>query len=173
MRIPLFSCLFAVLVLTPAITRASSDDYTLEIKAQGDNTYVLTRWASTGFARNTDKLKERALADAQAYCDKLHRVLKVIDVTKHRPFIPTTGFPYARVTFMALDPNDPILHAPASAPMAAPAQAWGAAPASSSPPTPTSALYSDLMKLEDLRQRGILTDDEFQKLKTRLINKSQ
>lgn len=169
MRLPLVSCLLVGLALSPAISRAASEDYTLEITHPSGNMYVLTRWAKTGFARNTDKLERQALADAEAFCEKQNRVLKVLDVAKHRPFIPATGFPYARVTFLALEANDPLLHPAPAAPAPVAMETSAAAPPKSS----TELLYSDLMKLEDLRQRGILTDKEFQKLKTRLIDKDR
>jgi hypothetical protein len=36
----------------------------------------------------------------------------------------------------------------------------------------TEKLYSDLVKLEDLRERGILTEEEFQAQKQKLLEKS-
>lgn len=163
MRMPLFSCLALALALSPAFSRAA--DFTLEVTPQPDGTIVLTRYASTGFARNADKLQQRALADAASYCEQRHLVLKVIRTEKHRPFVPATGFAYGRVVFLALEPNDPALRAPAPAAV----EASVAGP----PRSATDTLYSDLMKLEELKQRGILSDAEFQTLKQRLIDQTR
>ena len=40
--------------------------------------------------------------------------------------------------------------------------------AAGSPSTPSPA--TDLMHLQDLRERGVLTEDEFERLKTRIVN---
>ncbi|MBS0375312.1 MAG: SHOCT domain-containing protein [Proteobacteria bacterium] len=83
----------------------------------------------------------------------------------------------------------PARPAPAAVPAAGTAPEAGAAPAASAPPTraalpappgsgaepprtaasAVSQLHEDLLKLEDLRRRGILTDEEFARLKQRLI----
>lgn len=159
---PLFSGLVLALALCPAFGQAA--DFTLEVTPQPDGTIVLTRFASTGFARNSEKLQEKALADAAAYCEQRHLVLKVIRTEKYRPFVPATGFAYGRVVFLALEPNDPALRPPAPAAVEA--------VVTSPPRTVTDTLYSDLMKLEELKQRGILSDAEFQTLKQRLIDKT-
>ena len=78
----------------------------------GHDTYALTRWAETGFTRNTEKLKTQALEDAAAYCAKLHKELKVISTTTARPFVPLTGFASAKVVFKALNANDPRASCP-------------------------------------------------------------
>ena len=58
--------------------------------------------------------------------------------------------------------------APSAVSPAAPATG-AAAPAAQHSSTPTSELYADLLKLDDLRQRGLLTEEEFQRLKARLL----
>jgi hypothetical protein len=37
---------------------------------------------------------------------------------------------------------------------------------------PTKELYDELLKLDELRQKGILTDDEFQSKKSKLLDKN-
>jgi len=175
MRMPLPA--FLVLVLGLVATAAgASNPPNPEIVSLGHDTYALTRWAETGFTRNTAKLKTQALEDAAAYCASLHKELKVLSTTTARPTVPLTGFARAKVVFKALDANDPELHtsvvesesgAPVSVPAAAPALA---------PPAPrsdTDGLYSDLMKLDDLRKRGLITEEQFQALRNKLVEKSK
>jgi hypothetical protein len=153
------------------------------VQSLGNNTFSITREASNGFARDTDKLKAEALDEAAAYCANLHKELKVISATTSKPRVMLTGYAKAKVVFKALDAQDPELRAPvaaetsamtapsmASSSMAAgtPAPATESAPARSS----TDALYSDLTKLDELRKRGILTDDEFQAQKKKVLDRS-
>jgi len=176
MRMPLFACPVLALGLLAVPGRAQPNP---EIVPLGQDTYALTRWAKTGFTRNTEKLKAQALEDVAAYCAKLHKQPKIISTTAAHPVVPLTGFAHAKVVFKALDANDPELRAPVAA---AGAEMAPAAPAPAAPPPPaaesappqtaTDQLYSDLMKLDDLRKRGILTDEEFQAQKKKLLDKS-
>lgn len=150
-------------------------DLTLEITDQGNNTYTLTRYAGTTFTLNTSKLLERAMEDAKEFCAEHHRTLKVLDTRKYRPFVPTLGIPYGRVVFEAVDPNAPVVADPPPASVASAAPAASPAPVATAPvpATPTDTLYHDLHKLDDLRKDGLLSEEEFQKLKQRLIEKTQ
>ena len=47
-----------------------------------------------------------------------------------------------------------------------------AAAVNAAPQDATDTLYKDLMKLDDLRKRGILTQEEFQAQKKKLLEKS-
>lgn len=176
MKLPPFAWLALPLGLLAVSGRA---DQNPEIVPLGHDTYALTRWAETGFARNTEKLKTQALEDAAAYCAKLHKELKVVSTTTARPLVPLTGFANAKVVFMALDATDPRLHAPVAAsepgavmPESVPGAAMPAAAEAAAPKDATDTLYSDLMKLDDLRKRGILTEEEFQAQKKKLLEKS-
>ncbi|HEY3755145.1 MAG TPA: SHOCT domain-containing protein [Opitutaceae bacterium] len=170
MRIPLFSYLVLLaLVISPAASRAA--DTTLEITDQGNNTYTLTRFASTTFTLNTTKLLERAMEDAKQFCTERHRTLKVLDTRKYKPFLPSLGIPYGRVVFEAVDPNAPV--EPDVPPPAAAAPGSAPIELKPVPSTPTDTLYRDLHKLDELRKDGLLSEEEFQKLKQRLIEKTQ
>jgi hypothetical protein len=177
MRMPLFAWLALPLGLLAVTCRADPNP---EIESLGQDTFALTRWANTGFARNTEKLKTQALEDAAAFCAKLHKELKVISTTAQRPTVPLTGFASAKVVFKALDANDPELHAPVSSPVpgtatsvSASATATPVVAANAPPKTATDMLYSDLMKLDDLRKRGLLTEEEFQAQKKKLLEQSK
>jgi Short C-terminal domain len=167
MKLSRFAWLALPLALLAVPGRA---DVNPEIEALGHDTYALTHWARTGFTRNTDKLKAQALEDAKAYCAKLHKELKILSTSTDRPAIPLTGFASAKVVFKALDASDPELHAPvaAAAPDGMAPPAVEAAPAR----TATDALYSDILKLDDLRKRGLLTDEEFLAQKKKLLEKA-
>ncbi len=173
---PLLAWLALPLGLLAVAARA---DQNPEIVPLGNDTYALTRWAETGFARNRDKLKAKALEDATAYCAKMHKEVKVLSTEAKRPAIPLTGFAYAKIVFKALDANDPELHAPvpaalpdATAAASAPPAAAPVAVQSAPPRTETAILYDDLKKLDELRKEGLLTEEEFQAKRKKLVDQS-
>lgn len=176
MKTPLFVSLAVICGLLATDVGRAAAPPNPEIVPLGHDTYALTRWANNGFVRHTDKLKKQALEDATAFCAKRHKELKVISVTAKHPFIPLTGFAHAKIVFMALDPNSPQLHMPVAAAPGAemhPGGETAAAPTQAAPPDATDRLYSDLMKLDDLRKRGILTDKEFEAQKQKLLGESK
>jgi hypothetical protein len=169
MRLPLLASLALAAGLC-ALSAHAASGANPDIVSLGHDTYALTRWADNGFTRNTAKLKEQALQDAAAYCARLHRELKVVSTTASRPLVPLTGFASAKVVFRALEADDPALQAPADAPVSSAVPVTAAAPA---PKSATDTLYSDLLKLDDLRKRGILTEEEFEVLKKHLLDKAK
>ena len=179
MKTSFFAWLALLFGLVAVTCRAA--DINPEIVPLGHDTYALTRWATNGFTRNTEKLQKLALEDAAAYCARLHKELKVISTSKDRPAVPLTGFASAKVVFKALDANDPELHAPVpvesipgtTTQVYAPAPAAPVVAESPTPKTATDVLYNDIMKLDDLRKRGLLTDEEFQAQKKKLLEQSK
>ncbi len=152
-----------------------------DVVAVGNDTYSITCEARTAFNRDTDKLKDKANEEASKYCADHNKQLKVVSLTSKLPMFGT-GYAKAKITFMALDAGDPRLSnaVPAAAPAYAAAPVYAAAPpvmaAPVAPPPPprlsTDDLYNELVKLDDLRKKGILTDDEFQAEKRKLLSRS-
>ena len=188
MKKSFFAWLVLLFGLVAVTCRAA--DINPEIVSLGHDTYALTHWATNGFARNTEKLQKLALEDAAAYCTRLHKELKVISTSTDKPAVPLTGFASAKVVFKALDANDPELHTPVpvesvpgattlvyaqapAAPVYAPTPATSAVAENALPKTATDVLYNDIMKLDDLRKRGLLTDEEFQAQKKKLLEQSK
>ena len=133
----------------------------VEVVPMGDNTFSITRKATNAFSRDTERLKELAKADAATYCAGQGKQLKVVSLTAEKPFF-STGYASARIVFKALTPGE--------------IEAAAAAPASGAyieKPMTTEEMYNDLMKLDELRKKGILTDDEFQAEKRKILNRSK
>jgi hypothetical protein len=135
----------------------------------GDDTYSITREAKSAFNRNIEKLKADATAAATEFCEAQGKQMKVISLTADVPLF-SLGYAKAKIVFKALNPGDPRLTSD-SASMAAPAMAPAMAPVEK--PLSTDELYAALVKLDDLRKKGILTDDEFQAEKKKILNKSK
>ncbi len=138
----------------------------------GDNTYSIERHAATTFNRDVDQFANEAREAAEQFCAAQGKKMKVLSMKTERPFY-TLGYARATLTFMAVDPNAPDSPAPPES-AASPSGATtnpGAAPADTH--SPTGDLYNDLLKLDDLRKRGILTDKEFQKEKKKLLDRER
>lgn len=169
MRMPLLAWLALPLGLLAATCRADPNP---EIVPLGHDTYALTRWANNGFTRNTEKLKAQALEDSAAYCARLHRELKVVSTTEARPAVPLTGFASAKVVFKALEAGDPELHTPVLAPVPGVVAPVSVPVENAAARTDTDVLYKDLIQLDELRKRGLLTEEEFQAKRKKLVEKS-
>jgi hypothetical protein len=133
----------------------------------GDNTWSITCEASSAFHRDLYKLKQEATEAATKFFADQGRQLKVISLTGKVPVF-AMGYAKAKIVFKALNAGDPELTAPAYVP-GAPTQVVYA-PVEKR--LTTDELYSELVKLDDLRKKGILTDDEFQAEKKKLLSRS-
>jgi hypothetical protein len=140
------------------------------VEQTGPDTYTITKTASTGFNRDVDGLKDDVLAQAKAFCATKGREIKVLSLTGDKPRWMFTGYTKATIVFKALEASDPELHTPVPAAAADGSPAASYAPA---PATPTDELYNELTKLDDLRKRGILTDEEFQAQKKKVLDRSK
>lgn len=150
----------------------------------GPDTYSITYVPNSGMERNTDFIEGEAKDAAQKYCDEHGKTLKILSLTHKKPLI-LTGYVTATIEFQALNPGDPRLNEPV-APVAASAPSMGyaqggaqAAPQASGAPAPavstqiTGDMYTQLLKLDDLRKRGILTQEEFDAEKKKILARDQ
>jgi hypothetical protein len=126
----------------------------------GDNTFSITSQATSAFTRDTDKLKVQIQDEAAKYCADQGKQMRVVSLTSEKPMI-SFGYVSAKIIFRAVNPGDPD---PVSQP---------AATLTGGNPTPTGDLYSDLLKLDDLHKKGILTDKEFASEKKKVLKRSQ
>ena len=128
-----------------------------------DNTFSVTREAPNTFNRDTDVLKTAAMQEAEKYCQEKGKQLKVVTWSVYKPrFI--SGYANAKLVFKALNPGDPELASqPAPLPTADPGLAA----------VENDDLYTELLKLDDLRKKGILTNKEFEAQKKKALKKSR
>ena len=135
---------------------ASAAQAAPQVASIGNNTYTITREANSVFSRNIKKLKSEAMDDAAKFCASRGKQLKVLSIAED-PSIFMLGFINVKVTFKALDAGDPELLAPI--------EAVGQS-------APKDDFYSELIKLDDLRKKGILTDEEFAAQKKKILSRS-
>jgi hypothetical protein len=158
------TCLFAVCAIG---ARAKNVDIS-EPEDLGDNTFSIRVEANSTFYRDLPEMKITARETADNFCAAHHKQLRVISLDTRTPWVGT-GFFSATITFKALDSSSPEL--------APPNAGIPSAPVVYQAPTPpvnivssTDDLYAALTKLDDLRKKGILTDEEFQAEKKRILS---
>lgn len=147
---------------------------TSHVTPLGGNLYQVTRDAGTILSRNADKMKEAAQADAEKFCEQRGKQLQIVDVDLDKPMVGT-GFVSVKVTFRALEPGETPPPPPPSAPAMPASPAYAPAPmaAAATIPPPSGDLYTALKKLEELRKEGILSQDEFDAEKKKILAETQ
>lgn len=138
------------------------------------DTYIVTRQAATGFS-GTGTLKASAIKEAAAYCKSKGLELKIVAITESQPPYVLGNFPKAEVVFRALPKGSPELSE------ASHYDAYGAQIKVGEKATERSQnqtlrinreegdVYDQLLKLNKLKEEGILTDEEFLSEKKRLL----
>jgi len=147
----------------PVALSASSHSATIELLPLSDGTFSITATAKTGFSRDTEKLKAEASDEAAKYCASLGKQLKVVELTAKKPWF-SLGYASATIVFKAVNPGEPEVAASAPGASAAPVAERTIS---------TDELVSELTKLDDLRKKGILSDEEFQIEKKKVLARSK
>ena len=132
------------------------------VVSMGDDTFSVTREAPNTFKRDTDPLKKAALEEAEKFCREQGKQVKVVTWYVYKPrFI--SGYANAKLVFKMVNPGEQeVASAPAQLPAAS------AALASSE----SGDLYTELLKLDDLRKKGILTEKEFAAAKKKVLKRA-
>jgi hypothetical protein len=157
---------------TSAVARAP------EALAMGNNTYSITRVAKHALDRDIDALKAQAMEDATRFCAARGKQLKVVSMTEEKPWL-TFGYFKAKIVFKALNAGDaeltgePAPVAGSERPTYTAVSQQPAPPAVSEKLVTTGDLYAALTQLDDLRKKGILTEEEFQSEKQKILRRSQ
>jgi hypothetical protein len=127
----------------------------------GDGTFRVTVRADHKFTRNTAKLKDQAMAAAKEFCASQGKALEVVSVQEDKSQYLIGRFAEVTLVFQATAPGEANRAAGGTARAAAPAQ----------PSLTTDELAAELTKLDELRQKGLLTEAEFATLKQKLLSR--
>ena len=136
-------------------------DETPQVVPVGDNIYSITVKATHKFTRNTGKLKDQAMEAATQFCAKEGKQVEVVSVKEDKSMYLVGAFPQTVLTFKAVSPGATVA---------------AAAKATETHPSPPPAinddiLTSELTKLDDLRKKGLLTNEEFTAAKKKLLDR--
>ncbi len=129
------------------------------VTSLGNDTYRITREGTVSLVWDAKRLKEEVREDAAEFCASKGKQMKVLELSADQPNATDSAF--AKIVFKALDPGDPGLNSNPAA-VAAPEK-----------PDPVNVLYADLVKLDELRKKGILTEQEYQIEKKKILDKSK
>ena len=128
------------------------------------NTYSVFREAKNTFHRDTQVLQDAAVQEAEAYCKANGRQMKIVTWDVYKPrFI--SGYASAKLVFKALAPGEEEAPAPVTA--AAPTLPADAIASGS------NDFYTVILKLDDLRKRGIISEKEFETQKKKAFKRAQ
>lgn len=133
--------------------------------------YMISRTSAAGsMLVNMAQLKADTIDAANKFAESRGKIAIAVSMRDERP-IP--GFPLVEYQFRLADPGtvgdstvvlkkepDTVIHRNENVP---------AKSDQSTPREPQIDLYSELLKLEDLKKRGLLTEDEFQTQKRKLL----
>lgn len=135
----------------------------------GKETYMVSRQAATGFS-GSGTLKAEAFQEATTYCESQSKSLQVVSTHEAMPPYILANFPKAEIQFMCLSPNDIEL----SRPKLKKEADTVIEVKRDRPIKPETGvkndLYSELLKLDDLKKRGILSEAEFDAQKKKLLS---
>jgi len=160
---PVWLLLLLTLVLPASPARAESAP---QIVPLGDNTYSVTVSATNKFTRNTAKLRAAGIEAANQFCAKAGKQFKLVSADETKSMYLVGDMASTKITFKALAAGDPELAArpgEMAGPVAAPVPA----------PTPTDTLFAEITKLDELRKKGLLTDEEFAAQKKKVLERSK
>jgi len=159
---------FALSILVTLLGCASPDPTMIS-----PGVYMISRTSAAGsvFA-NMAQLKADTIESANKFAESKGKIAVAVSLRDERP-IP--GFPLVEYQFRLADPGtvgdstvmlrkDPNITIQQNDNVTI-------KPDQSTPREPQKDLYTELLKLEDLKKRGLLTEDEFQAQKRKLLAK--
>ncbi|MBK6006872.1 SHOCT domain-containing protein [Ramlibacter ginsenosidimutans] len=136
------------------------------------DTYMITRIDKGGIFGNAAAMKADVIGEANEFAAKQGKV--AVPLVIHET--PLRGCPacWASIEyqFRVVEPSDPEVRRTSLVPVAPRSEVIiddRTAPNGQPPLPPAKDLYSEMLKLDDLRKRGLLTDAEFEAQKTRLL----
>ncbi len=135
--------------------------------------YEIFKEDKAGIYGDAYKMKVNVVNQANALAASMNKALIPISVVEH-PIGIWFDWASFKYTFKLVDVNDPIakrtqLDITTNLIVSRPDE-MGATNISIVSPSNKNDLYSELIKLEDLRKRGILTDAEFEAQKKKLLD---
>ena len=135
----------------------------------GQDTYMVSRQAATGFS-GSGVLKAEAFQEASQYCAKLGKSLQVVSTHEASPPYILANFPKAEIQFMCLDTKDAELNRPKLRKEPGTVVEVKQEIRSKDDSVKSKDVYAELIKLDDLRKKGILNEVEFEVQKKKLLN---
>lgn len=154
-----------VLVLVAFLAGCASNSGVLQI---GQDTFMVSRQAASGFS-GSGTLKAEAFQDANLHCTKLGKQFQVVSTQEASPPYILGNFPKAEVQFMCLDAKDAELNRPKLKKNADTVVEIKQESRTRLETPKSTDMYAELLKLDDLRKKGVLSDAEFEAQKSKIL----
>ena len=135
----------------------------------GQDTFMVSRQAATGFS-GSGTLKAEAFQEASQYCAKLGKSLQVVSTHEASPPYILANFPKAEIQFMCLDAKDVELNRPKLRKEADSVIEIKNDIHTKDESIKPKDVYAELIKLDDLRKKGIITEAEFDVQKKKFLS---
>ena len=132
---------------------------------------MVSRQAATGFS-GSGKLKAEAFQEASQYCEKLGKSLQVVSTHEASPPYILANFPKAEIQFMCLDAKDAELNRPKLRKEADTVIEVKKDIRTKDESVKHKDVYAELIKLDDLRKKGIISEAEFAEQKKKLLSEN-
>ena len=114
--------------------------------------------------------KAEAFQEASQYCAKLGKSLQVISTHEASPPYILGNFPKAEIQFMCLDAKDAELNRPKLRKEADTVIEIKKDIRTKDESVKPNDVYTELIKLDDLRKKGIISEAEFEVQKKKLLS---
>lgn len=134
------------------------------------DTYQISRIDHGGIFGNAGKMKTRVMKEAQEFAESKGKVA-VVQSIREEPLVVGRSFASIEYTFYVLDQADTdakrahLTREPDQV-----TQEHVKIDIKQDQPTPKTDVYTELLKLDDLRKRGIITEAEFEQQKHKLLS---
>ena len=132
---------------------------------------MVSRQAATGFS-GSGTLKAEAFQEASQYCEKLGKSLQVVSTHEASPPYILANFPKAEIQFMCLDAKDAELNRPKLRKEADTVIEVKKDIRTKDESVKHKDVYAELIKLDDLRKKGIISEAEFAEQKKKLLSEN-
>jgi len=141
----------------------------------GPDTYMISR-SEKGFRGNSGAVKAAALAEAENWCQKRGKVMRVISASQ-KDMVPMTSDASAEIHFKALEPNNPeatestdtgdlknrVFRGNENI------QTYSIEGNSKKVEPVKNDRYAEILKLGELKEKGLITAEEFETEKKRIL----
>ena len=141
---------------------------TSNVISTGPDTYMVT---SSGAGFSTAGVKENVFGKANEFCEEKGLIMVPVSFNA-KPGVAGRNVPSADLTFKALKPGDPRIKEMNLTEADQRVEVKQDISVNTTDNTPKREdIYTELLKLDDLREKGILTDEEFESQKAKLLQK--
>src|SRR5690348_5801150 len=158
-------------LLLPSVVLALAACATAQPVPMGNDSYIISQTSAGGIFRSMSSIKTEVISRANAFAASKGKVAVPL-AGKESPAYPG-HMPSFEYQFRLVDKEDPRAQGNALLPRPDAVVEMHPSPTSSgNPSTASSELYNNLIKLDDLRKRGIISEDEFKAEKQKLLSGS-